>query len=96
MLVGKPPLVSAAGKMDRLISRLICLCCWLHMTSKRSTLVAQQGTGGPGGGLMDFWYIMNYIVPLCSGKMHVHHAGGHPDDQTEGKEEGPCPILLPG
>lgn len=33
---------------------------------------------------------------ICSGKVHVQHAGGHPDDQAEGEEEGTRPILLPG
>lgn len=38
----------------------------------------------------------DFLTSFCSGKVHVQHAGGHPDDQTEGEEEGTRPILLPG
>lgn len=35
-------------------------------------------------------------VSSCSGEVHVHHADGHADDQTERKEKRPHQVLLPG
>lgn len=35
-------------------------------------------------------------VCSCSGEVHVHHADGHWDDQTERKKKGPLQVLLPG
>lgn len=38
---------------------------------------------------------MKCLLVLCSGEVYVHHADGHPDDQTEGEEERIGPFLLP-
>lgn len=39
---------------------------------------------------------LSECVCSCSGEVHVHHADGHRDDQTERKEKGPLQVLLPG